>query len=251
MERMIRIASPFLFLAISVWLFVDTGFFATPGNDTLSDLLSVTTRGLEAALERGALPSVQAREALQEREAALAEIKQGIGTAGSGSGGPGSGDETLESVLKEWGYQAEDPIALALKTLESQLRRMKGPAWSGDRSVEVRTFVNDLARKMGDADLFTSLTLAVVPDSAPNRAPLPGSLVGFRLEFSFISGVDEAVQFLEDWALDTPPGIFVTPEKIMLRRIEPNLWGSSLRYYSGPPIRADLTVAVLFNVTSP
>jgi len=238
MEKLIRTASPFIFFVAAVCLFVDTGFFATPANDSINDRLQRSTERLVASLEEGNLPSKQSVDALHRESALLRAAQKDFGLII-----PPAATETLQAVLKEWGYQEDDQIAKAVSRLESKLLELIG----ADRKDEIKVFVNNFARKSGGADLFTSLELEVeaVGPTDPN-AP-PGDGPAFRIAFSFISGVAEAAQFVETWALDPPPGIVMRPETIAFKRIAPDIWGASLRYYSGPPVRTDISFLVTIN----
>jgi hypothetical protein len=253
MERKIKLASPFVFLLLSVWLFVEAGFFSTPANDLMAESLDATTARLGESLSRGKLPSIQTLERQRARRELLLGVKSEYGAVPQEPPG-----ETLESILKEWGYRQEDPLAAALSRLEDRIMRNLGGAAAGRSGGDatrvrnaVQTFVNNMARKAAEADLFTSLTLDVVEESSPFVTDQPSELPVVTLAFSFISGVAEAVQFIESWVLDSPPGILVTPGQISFMRVEPDLWGSSLKYFSGPPVRTDLTFTVILNLENP
>lgn len=253
MEKTVKLASPLVFLVVSIWLFVEAGFFSTPANDSMTDSLVAKTNRLEEILTMGTLPSVQALTDLQERREALLAQKADFGTIAREPS-----HETLQSILKEWGYRPEDPMSRALHQFEEQLlSRLEAdfqgsppdarPQWQG----AVRAFVNDLARKAAESDLYMSLTLEIAESSSPGDADHPRTLPVFTVAFSFISGIAEAVQFIESWTLDAPPGVFVKPGQIGFQRVEPDLWGSSLRYFSGPPVRTDLSCTAVLNLENP
>jgi hypothetical protein len=238
MEKLIKIAAPFIFFVAAVCLFADTGFFVTPANDSINDRLQRSTERIVTSLEEGILPSARSVEELHAESAVLRAAQEGFGLIA-----PPPPAETLQAILKEWGYQEDDQIAKAVTRFESRLLEQLG----ADGRDEIGVFVNDFARKAGGADLFTSVELEAEAVGATDPDAPPGDGPAFRVVFSFISGVAEAAQFVETWALDPPPGIVMRPEKIAFKRIAPDIWGSSLRYYSGPPVRTDVTCLVSIN----
>jgi len=247
MERVIKVGSPILFIAASVWLFVESGFFHIPDNDALLDALTATIERQEESIELGALPSFQSLERLRKKRTALLGLRQEFVAVAQQA----SSDEDLDSVLKEWGYEPEDPPTIAIKELEKQILRQIGPSKRKEKTEAVRIFLCDTARKAGDADLFTILTLTALRDQTARRAAPLGTLLAFKIEFSFVAGVSETVRFIERWILDAPAGVFIKPENMAFQRVDPNLWGSSLKYYSGPPVRVDLDISVLINIDNP
>lgn len=239
MNEKFKIAVPVVFTLASVCLFLEAGLVSTPANDALADRLQATAQRLEDSIAKGTLPSEQALEALRARRDAMVRARAEYGALD-----PRDTGDDLPALLREWGYQPDDPVALSLKELQSELAGLLGP----ERKSEADAFVGDMVRKIGQADLFTSLTLGVSRDLSPAGTGPPGSLHPFRVVFSFVSGVGEAAEFIETWALEAPDGILLRPEKISLKRIEPDLWGSSLKFYSSPPIRVDLSYLILLNV---
>ena len=73
----------------------------------------------------------------------------------------------------------------------------------------------------------------------------------YRMEFTRNGWFEGAYRFIERWILDAPAGVFIKPENMAFQRVDPNLWGSSLKYYSGPPVRVDLDISVLINIDNP
>ncbi len=246
-ERVVKVGSPILFIVASVWLFVESGFVHIPGNNALIDTLTATVERQEESIELGMLPSLQSVEGLRKKRTALLELRQEYGAVAKVS----SAEDDLDTILKEWGYEPNDPPPIALNGLEQQILKQIGPKKRKQKTEAVKIFLCDMAHKVGDADIFTILSLNAVRAKKVQREAPMGTLLDFEIEISFVSGVSETVRFIERWILDAPAGIFIKPENMAFQRVDPNLWGTSLKYYSGPPVRVDLDISVLINIDNP
>jgi|GEM_PF-2849440 len=229
-----------LLLLLSTGLLIETCFVSWPANEELESNLAKAMTELNLAREADSLPSQKKMALLTLRQDALIEVEADFGIIE-----PPSKEVTLQSVLAEGGYKPGDSVVIALEGLRDALERRLG---SSRREI-VAAFIVDLAQEMKDADLFTCLSLDLVPEAEAERPDDRGGIVAFTLDHSFVAGVADAVQFLERWILDPPAGLFINPITIQLQRIGPDLWGTSSRFYSGPPVRTDLAVSVLINVS--
>lgn len=247
LERMVKVGSPIVFIVASVWLFVESGFIHIPENDALAETLTATVMRQDESIELGTLPSLRSLEMLRRKRAALLDLRQKFGAVAKRE----SGDEDVDAILKEWGYEPNDPPTVSIKSLESQILKKIGASKRQEKIEAVTTFLCHMARASGDADLFTILALNAVGDPHAQREAPMGTLLAFGIEFSFVAGVSETVRFIERWILDAPPGIFIKPENMAFQRVDPNLWGTSLKYYAGPPVRVDLDITVLINIDNP
>ena len=247
MERTVKVGSPIVFIVASVWLFVESGFFHIPANDALIESLTATIERQEESIALGTLPSLQSLDRLRKKRTALLGLRKEFGAVAEKA----SSDDNLAAILKEWGYEPDDPPTIAIKELEKQILQQIGPSKRKEKTEAVKIFLCDMARKSGDADLFTILSLTALRERQTRREAPMGTLLAFTLEFSFVSGVSETVRFIERWILDAPAGVFIKPENMTFQRVDPNLWGTSLKYYSGPPVRVDLDISVLINIDNP
>lgn len=247
LERVVKVGSPIVFIAASVWLFLESGFFHIPANDALIETLTATIERQEESITLGTFPSLQSLESLRKKRTALLGLRQKFGAVAERA----SSDDDLDAILKEWGYESDDPPTLAIKGLETQILEQIGPSKRKEKTEAVKIFLCDMARKSGDADLFTILALTAARARQARREAPMGTLLAFSIEFSFVSGVSETVRFIERWILDAPAGVFIKPENMAFQRVDPNLWGTSLKYCSGPPVRVDLDISVLINIDNP
>ena len=229
--KTLRAAAPFVFLLAGALFFLRVGLIVIPSNDSLAERVEAEIARLDDSLKDGTLPSTAAVEALGKERVRLAEALKALGATA-----PSSPEESLASVIEEWGYRPGDPMAAGLKKLAAGLAAKLGPA---NRAM-VALLVNNLARRAGEADLFSILSFRFDTILSPSEEAPPCGGPALRIHFSFISGVDEAVRFVEALAFKPPSGLFLKPEKIIFARIDPDIWGASLKHFTGPPVRVDL-----------
>ncbi len=236
--RIIRIAAPFVFILVGVLLFLQIAQPALTRNRQATKSLSERIEQLSSDLDREAPPSRQAVEKLRMRLDLLRKKSRESGTIV-----PEPANENLQTILKEWGYTPKDPIVQSLIAIENDLTLNLSSRYREG----IRTFVNNMARMIGDAGIVTSLTMTVETGRRTRTRHGEEGLSLFLLNFSFISGITEAILFSENWICNRAPGVLIKPEKMSFMRIEPDLWGTQLNDYSSPPIRTDLVLSVSFN----
>jgi hypothetical protein len=150
-------------------------------------------------------------------------------------------EKELKYILMQWGYALSNPVYLDTERFRVDAERAMG----AEREESATRLARMLALSFAKAGIGRFEKLEVVET---DQDPLAGSgpLRGFGVEIVINAGITEALQFVEDWILSSGGGLLVRPDKIVLKPLDPGQWLEDIKYYSGPPVRLELTATVLF-----
>ena len=175
----------------------------------------------------------------------LVRLEQETESAMRGLLAPAPGAEEMEKELKyilmQWGYPLSNPVYLDTERFRVDVERAMGAELERSATRLART----LALSFAKAGIGRFEKLEVV-ETGEGTAAGDGPLRGFDVEIVINAGITEALQFVEDWILASGGGLLVRPGKIALKPLDPGQWLENIKYYSGPPVRLELTARVLF-----
>lgn len=235
MTTFLKMAVPPFLLVAGVLLYLLQASPHASENDEAVVEISRDVDRFEKAVHENKFPSRLTLESLQMKRQSLEKSIKEYGTLA-----PDAPNETSRTILREWGYASDSPVSAEIEEIQTGL----GAIFGQEHAEGIRKFVNHTARNIGHSELTNCLDMVVSPALNRPDSPGHGRLPVFSIRFSFIAGITEAVEFVENWILTAPPGVVIRPVKTVFQRQGPDHWGEGLDTYSGPPIRVDLDLSV-------
>jgi hypothetical protein len=240
-KRLIRMVLPAVILLAALELYLVDVKPLTRLNRERQATLSSKAGTFESLVdEKGFYPTIDMLDSLdrlaKETYAVIQEMM---------AGAPRTEDyqNQLKYIFTGWGYPQTHPAYLEAERFKTDAARQMGREKEESADLLAKALAVSFCRaEIGRFENLTVVPVEAEPGHGRERLGI------FDVEIAFNAGITESIQFVEECILTSGGGFLIHPEQITIKRLDPGQWLEDIKHYSGPPVRLELRVRVIFTV---